>query len=86
MDSPKEQRIAVKCCVKLGKFATEIFPMLNTAHGDVVMKSTAYFKWHGRFKGGRQSIEDDERHGIPQRQLTTNTLTKSTPWCAQIDV
>ncbi|XP_033212386.1 protein GVQW3-like [Belonocnema kinseyi] len=39
--------------------------MLNTAYGDVAMKRTACFKWHERFKGGRQSIGDDERPGCP---------------------
>ena len=34
--------------------------MLNMAYGDVTMKRTAYFKWYERFKGGRQSIDDDE--------------------------
>lgn len=65
MDSLKEQRIAVKFCAKLGKSATETIAMLNTAYGDVAMKRTACFKWHERFKGGRQSIDDDERPGRP---------------------
>jgi len=43
MDSRKEQRIALKLCVKLGKSATETFVMLNTAYGDVAMKRTACF-------------------------------------------
>ena len=53
--------------------------MLNRAYGDVVMNRTACFKRHKRFKGGRQSIDNDER---PGRYM----LTKSTPCCAQIDV
>ena len=65
MDSLKEQRIAVKFFVKLGKSATETFAMLNTAYGDVAMKRTARFKCHERFKSGRQSIDDDERSGRP---------------------
>ena len=63
MDSLKEQRIVVKFCVKLGKYATETFAMLNTAYGDVSMKRTACFKWHERFKGGRQLNDDDECPG-----------------------
>ena len=70
----------MKFGVKLGKSATETFAMLNAAYGDVAMKRTTYFKWHERFESGRESIDDDER------QLTTYTLTKSTRWCAQIDV
>lgn len=29
------------------------------------MKRTACFKWHERFKGGRQSIDSDEHAGHP---------------------
>ncbi|XP_064471271.1 protein GVQW3-like [Ornithodoros turicata] len=65
MNDLREQRLAVKFCVKLGKSATETFAMLNTAYGDAAMKRTACFKWYERFKGGRQSIEDDERPGRP---------------------
>ena len=39
--------------------------MFNTAYDGVVMKRIACFKWHERFKGGRQSIDDDERPGRP---------------------
>ena len=38
MNSPKEQRITVKFCVKLEKSVTETFAMLNTAYGDITMK------------------------------------------------
>ena len=65
MNDLKEQRLTVKFCVKLGKSATETFAMLNTAYSDVAMKHTACFKWHERFKDGRQSIEDDEHPGRP---------------------
>ena len=65
MDSLKEQRIAIKFCVKLEKSVTEKFAVLNTAYGDVVMKRTECFKWHERFKGSRQSIDEDERPGRP---------------------
>ena len=37
MDSLQEQRIAMKFRVKLEKFATETFFILNTAYGDVAM-------------------------------------------------
>ena len=63
MDSRKKQRIAVIFYVKLGRSATETLVILNTAYGDIVMKRTACFKRHERFKGGRQSIDDDERPG-----------------------
>ena len=69
MNNLKEQRIAVKFCVKLGKSNTETFAMLNTAYGDVAMKRATCFRWHKRFKKGRLSVEDDERSGC----LSTST-------------
>ena len=83
MDSLKEQRIAVKFCVKRGKSATEIFAMLNTVYGNVALKRTACFKSHERFKGGRQSTDDDERSGCPSTSTDDphvdqiNTLVRS---------
>ena len=65
MNNLKEQRFAVKFCVKLGKSTTETFAMLNTAYGDVAMKRAACFRWHKRFKNGRLSVEDDERSERP---------------------
>lgn len=63
MSDLNEQRVAVKFCVKLGKSASETFNMLNVAYGDIAMKRATCFKWHERFKGSRQSIEDEERSG-----------------------
>ena len=74
MDSPKEQRIAVKFCVKLGKSATETFAMLNMAYGDITMKHTACFKWHEHVKGGGQSIDDDERPSTSTEDLHDNKI------------
>ena len=65
MNNLKEQRFAVKFCVKLGKSTTKTFAMLNTAYGDVAMKRATCFRWHKRFKNGRLSVENDERSGRP---------------------
>ena len=65
MNNMKEQRFAVKFCVKLVKSTSETFAMLNTAYGDVAMKRATCFRWHKRFKNGRLSVEDDERFGRP---------------------
>ena len=73
MGSLKEQRIALKFYVKLEKSATETLAMPNTAYGDVSMKCIVCFKWHKRFKGGRQSIDDDERPERPST-LTVDSL------------
>ena len=65
MNNLKEQRFAVKFCVKLGKSTMETFAMLNMAFGDVAMKRATCFTWHKRFKNGPLSVEDDERSGRP---------------------
>ena len=64
MNNLKEQRFAVKFCVKLRKSTTETFAKLNTAYDDVAMKRATCFR-HKRFKNGRLSVEDDERSGRP---------------------
>ena len=56
-----EERYAIKCCFKLGKNATETYGMLQTAFGASCMNRASVFKWHKRFKEGRESVRDDER-------------------------
>ena len=55
----EEERYAIKFCFKLGKNATETYRMIQTAFG----QSIICFKWHKRFKEGRESVRDDERSG-----------------------
>ena len=86
MNNLKEQRFAVKFCIKLGKSTMETFAMLNTAYGDVAMKRATCFRWHKRFKNGRLSVEDMSVLDVLPHQLMTHTLMKSTLWCERIDV
>ena len=58
-----EERYAIKVCFKLGKNATDIYGMLQTAFGASCMNRASVFKWHRRFKEGRGSVRDDERYG-----------------------
>ena len=66
-----EERYAIKCCFKLGKNATETYGMYQTAFGPSCMNRASVFEWHKRFKGGRESVRDDERCG---RSKEVNTL------------
>ena len=52
-----EEQYAIKFCFRLGKNATEMYGMLQTAFGASV------FEWHKRFMEGRESVRDDERYG-----------------------
>jgi hypothetical protein len=59
-----EQRVNVKFCVKLQKFASETLEMLKTVYESTMSKSNV-FKWHIRFREGREDVNDDERQGVP---------------------
>ena len=66
-----EERYAMKFCFKLGKNATETYGMLQTAFGASCMNRTSVFKWHKRFREGRESVKDDERCGRSNEVNTT---------------
>ena len=56
-----EERYAIRFYSKLGKNATETYGMLQTAFRPSCMNRASVFKWHKRFKEGRESVRDDER-------------------------
>ena len=58
-----EERYTIKFCFELGKNATEMYWMLQTAFGQSFMNRASVFEWHKRFKEGRESVRDDERCG-----------------------
>ena len=58
-----EERYAIKLCFKLGKNATEMYGMLQTAFQPSCMNQASVFEWHKRFQEGRESVRDDERCG-----------------------
>ena len=58
-----EERYAIKLCLKLGKYATETYEMLQTAFRPSCMNRASVFEWHKRFKEGRGSVRNDERCG-----------------------
>ena len=57
----EEERHAIKLCFKLGKNATETYGMRQTDFGASCLNRASVFKWHKRFKEGRESVRDDER-------------------------
>ena len=57
----KEERYAIKFSFKLGKNATEMYGMLQTAFRPSYLNRTSVFEWHKRFKEGRESVTDDKR-------------------------
>ena len=54
-----EERYAIKLCFKLGKNATEMYRMLQTAFGASCMNRVSVFEWHKRLKESRESVRDE---------------------------
>ena len=67
----EEERYAIKFCFKLGKNGTETYGMHQTAFRPSCLNRALVFKWHKRFKEGRESGRDDERSW---RSKEVNTL------------
>jgi hypothetical protein len=58
------------------KLITETLNMLRQTYGDEAMSRTQCFEWHRRFKGGRMSLEDDERSGRPSTSITPENVER----------
>ena len=70
-----EERYTIKFCFKHGKNdATETYGMLQTAFRPSCMNRSSVFKWHKRFKEGRESVRDDER-SVSSKEVNTPELT-----------
>ena len=71
----EEEQYALKFRFKLGKNdAKETYGMLQTAFGPSCMTRASVFKWHKRFKEGRVSVRDDERHGKSKEVNTAELI------------
>ncbi|XP_053606964.1 protein GVQW3-like [Plodia interpunctella] len=71
-----EHRAVIKFLTKQGKSAQIIFQELLAVYGDSVPEKTMVYKWHGLFKQGRESIEDDPRSGRPIEATTSEIVEK----------
>jgi len=67
-DKNLEQRISITFCVKIGKSASEMLDLLIMTYGEYAMKKSSVFKWHRRFKEGREDVKDDPRGGQTETQ------------------
>ena len=54
-----EERYAIKFCFKIGKNATEMYAMLQTAFRPSCMNRASVFEWHKGLKEGMESVRDD---------------------------
>ncbi len=60
-----ELRGVVKFCVALNKSPMDTFKMIKSTGKYEKCSQTFVYKWHSRFKRGRESIQDDPRSGRP---------------------
>jgi len=58
MDGGNEQRVAIKFCFKAGLSATETLVLVQKAYGNEAVIRSNIFRWHSRFREGRELIED----------------------------
>ena len=58
-----ETRATVKFCVKLGMTPTQTYGKMTAAYMTYKVSRRLMFKWHKRFRDGRESLEDDFRSG-----------------------
>ena len=58
-----EERTAIKFCFKLGKNATEMYGMRQTAFRPSCVNRASVYEWHKKFKEGSESVRDDVRCG-----------------------
>ena len=65
-----EQRINMKFCFKLRKSAKETHEMLKLVYGDAAVTMKTVYKWFERFRDGCESVEDEERSGLPSTSKT----------------
>jgi len=70
----QEQRVCIKFCVKLGRNGAETFEMLRTAFDEQCLSHARIFKWHKRFKEGRDSVDDNPWSGRPTTSKTDNCV------------
>ena len=55
---------------------TETLQMVNAAYGDQALSRSNVFRWYGRFRDGREDIEDDPRSGRPTECRNDNNVER----------
>lgn len=64
-----EQQINVKFCLKIGKCASEMLPLLKMANSKHAMKNSSVIEWTKQFKE-RLDVHNGTRSGQSETQRT----------------
>jgi len=70
MDGGNEQKVAIKFYFKADLSATETVVLVQKTCGKEAVNRSNVFRWHSRFRDGRELVEDDERNGRPKSTRT----------------
>ncbi|MES9881798.1 MAG: helix-turn-helix domain-containing protein [Sedimenticola sp.] len=70
--SATEQCAVIKFCVNLGHTPTQTLNMIERSNTERASRALV-FKWHKRFRDGRQSIDDHPRCG--RKAVSADTLS-----------
>ncbi|CAK9819055.1 Protein GVQW3 [Anthophora quadrimaculata] len=76
MASFEYQRVCIKFCVKNGFNGPQTLDMLEKCFGNDTLSRSNVFRWHERFRSGRESVEDDKRSGRPSTSKTDENIDK----------
>ena len=75
-----QQLVCIKFCVKNGFNGAQTLEMLKECFGNNTLTRSNVFRWHERFRSGRESVEDDERSGRPSTAKTDENINKIKGW------
>ena len=66
MEGGNEQGVAIKFCFKAGLSAIDTLVLVQKAYRNEALNRSNVFRWHSRFRDGRELVEDDDvRCGRP---------------------
>ena len=74
--STVEQKINLKFLAKLGKTPLECSALLQQVYKEETMSRVCAFKWHKRFREGREECKDDQRSGRPVTSRTDSNTDR----------
>ena len=80
MSSTLQQRVCIKFCTKNGFNGAQTLEMLRKCFSSETLTRSNVFRWHERFRNGRESVEDDERNGRPSTAKTDEKINKIKGW------
>ena len=68
--------ISMKFCMKLQKSAKETHSMLKLVYGDAAVTVKMVYKWFERFRNDCESVEYEERSGVPSTSKTQENVER----------